>query len=141
MAPILADVRDFARRYTAAWCSRNAASVAVFFSPNGFITINGGAPAMGREAVAQVAQGFITAFPDLELLMDDLIIQGDRAAYHWTFTGTNTGPGGTGRRIRFSGFELWQFAPDGLIGESQGNFDSADYQRQLEHGSSFAAPS
>ena len=141
VAPIPANVNDFAERYTAAWRSHNAASVAAFFSPNGSLAVNGGAPAVGRSAITQEAQKFMTAFPDLQVRMDDLVVQQGHAVYHWTLTGTNTGPGGTGHRVRISGFELWQFASDGLIGQSQGNFNSADYQRQLEHGSSFAAPS
>jgi hypothetical protein len=40
--------------------------------------------------------------------MDDLLLQGDRPEYHWTLIGTNTGQGGTGHRVRISGFELWQ---------------------------------
>lgn len=126
-------LRDFARRYTAAWCSREAASVAAFFAPEGSLSVNG-ALAAGRGAIAEVAQGFMTAFPDMELLMDDVRIKGNRAAYHWTFIGTNTGPGGTGKRVRFSGYEEWKIGEDGLIAESQGHFDNADYQRQLERG-------
>ena len=38
----------------------------------------------------------MTAFPDLQVLMDDLLVQGDGAVYHWTLIGTNTGLGGTG---------------------------------------------
>jgi uncharacterized protein (TIGR02246 family) len=129
----IAQLRDFARRYTAAWCSRDAASVAAFFAPNGSLSVNG-ALAAGRGAIAEVAQGFMTAFPDMELQMDDVLIEGDRATYHWTFIGTNTGPGGTGKRVRFSGFEKWKIGEDGLIAESQGQFDSDDYQRQLERG-------
>ena len=74
-------------------------------------------------------------------------------------TGTNTGPGGTGKRLRISGYELWKIdngpggsratwtgRPErvdeqggesinhGLIAESKGNFDSAEYERQLKHG-------
>ncbi len=126
-------LRDFARRYTGAWCSREAASVAAFFAPNGSLSVNG-VLAAGRGAITEVAQGFMTAFPDMELLMDDVRIEGDRAVYYWTFIGTNTGPGGTGKRVRFSGFEKWKIGEDGLIAESQGQFDSADYQRQLERG-------
>jgi predicted ester cyclase len=48
--------------------------------------------------------------------------------------GTNTGPGGTGQRVRISGFEVWQIGVDALIAESRGHFDSAAYQRQLERG-------
>ena len=83
----------------------------------------------------------MTAFPDLQVSFDDLVVKGGRVEFHWTLRGTNTGPGGTGRRVRFSGFELWQFAPDGLIGESQGNFDAADYQQQLQGGSSSSGSS
>jgi hypothetical protein len=35
--------------------------------------------------------------------MDDLNVDGDRIEYHWTFTGTNTGPGGTGKAVRVRG--------------------------------------
>jgi predicted ester cyclase len=108
--------------------------VAAFYSPNGSLSVNGGAPAVGRNAIADVARGFMTAFPDLRLLMDDLVIRCDRAEYHWTFIGTNTGPGGTGHRVGFSGFEVWKIGDDGLVAESQGHFDSADYERQLERG-------
>jgi len=133
MMPEIDKLRDFARSYTAAWCSREAANVAAFFARNGSLSVNG-VPATGRGAIAEVAQGFMTAFPDMELLMDDVRIEGGRAVYHWTFIGINTGPGGTGKRVRFSGFEKWKIGEDGLIAESQGQFDSADYQRQLKRG-------
>src|SRR5580693_3684090 len=88
-------LRDLAQRYTAAWCSRDAACVAAFFAQNGSLSVNG-APNVGRRAITEVAQGFMSAFPDMVLRMDDLCIEGDRAVYHWTFIGTNTGRGGTG---------------------------------------------
>ncbi len=127
-------LRTFAERYTAAWCSQDAASVAAFFSPSGSLAINGGAPAVGRSAIAATAQGFMTAFPDLEITMDDLVDQGETAIYKWMLSGANTGPGGTGKRVRISGFEEWRIGDDGLVAESLGHFDHADYQRQLEHG-------
>ena len=125
-------LREFAARYTAAWCSHDGASVAAFFSPSGSLAINGGAPALGRGAITAAAQGFMTAL--LEVTMDDLLDQGERVVYKWTLVGTNMGPGGTGHRVRISGFEDWRMGGDGLVAESQGNFDSAAYQRQLEHG-------
>ncbi len=129
-----ANLREFAARYTAAWGSQDAASVAAFYSPNGSLSINGGAPAAGRNAITEVAQGFMTDFPDMQLLMDAILVQGDRAVYQWTLVGTNTGPGGTGQRVRISGFEVWQIGRDGLIAQSQGHFDTFAYQRQLERG-------
>jgi hypothetical protein len=77
----------------------------------------------------------MTAFPDMQVVMDDIRAHDNgRTEYHWTLTGTNTGPEGTGNRIKISGFEIWQIGPDGLIASSQGHFDSAEYQRQLDHG-------
>ena len=125
---------EFATRYAAAWCSQNAASVAAFFSPDGSLAINEGAPSVGRAAITQAAQDFMTAFPDMRVVMDDVRVKGDRREFHWTLIGTNTGPGGTGHRVRISGFESWQFGADGLIAASIGSFDGAEYQRQLEHG-------
>jgi len=63
--------------------------------------------------------------------MDRLTGVGDRVEYHWTLTGTNTGPGGTGRAVRISGFESWRIGADGLIEESIGSFDADEYQRQI----------
>jgi hypothetical protein len=36
--------------------------------------------------------------------------------------------------VRFSGFEEWTFSEEGLVAESQGHYDQAEYERQLEHG-------
>src|SRR5215469_1981409 len=116
----LPELRAFAARYTAAWCSQNPRSVAAFFSPDGSLRVNDDPPAVGRNAVAQVAQSFMSAFPDLSVRMNDLLLRGDEVEYHWTLTGTNTGPGGTGNTVRISGFEKWQMGYDGLISSSQG---------------------
>ncbi len=63
---------------------------------------------------------------------DKLEPRGNRTAFHWTLTGTNTGPSGTGNKVRISGYELWNFDNDGLIAESSGHFDAAEYDRQLK---------
>jgi uncharacterized protein (TIGR02246 family) len=125
-------LNDFATRYTAAWCSQNAASVASFFAKDGSLTINQGKPSVGRAAITVAAQGFMTAFPDLVVKMDSLGGDRGRITYHWTLIGTNTGPGGTGKAVRISGYEDWRFGADGLIAESKGHFDEAEYQRQLK---------
>ena len=104
---------DLGERYTAAWCSQDSERVAAFFSADGSLSINGGAPAVGRGAIREVVQEFMTAFPDLELTMDEVRVEGDRAVYHWTFAGTNTGLGGAGQHVLFSGFEEWEMGADG----------------------------
>jgi len=49
---------------------------------------------VGRDAIAEVAQGFTTAFPDMRVTTDDPVFPPEGAVFHWALTGTNTGPGG-----------------------------------------------
>ena len=128
------ELKEFATRYTDAWVSHNASGVASHHSENSALTINNGEPSVGRAAITAAAQEFMTAFPDMIVTMDEVTGDGDRAIYRWTLTGTNNGPGGSGNRVRISGHEEWRFGDDGLIAESTGHFDQADYERQLRGG-------
>ena len=130
MAHDEARIREFARSYTDAWCSHEPKRVAGHFVPGGTIAINGGDPT----EVTEVARSFIDAFPDIRVFMDDVVFNDETVEYHWTFTGTNTGPGGTGRAVRITGFEEWTFGDDGLVAVSRGSYDQDEYDRQLERG-------
>lgn len=123
--------KAFATRYTSAWCSQDPATVAACYAEEGWLKINDGAPAIGREAISASVQGFMMAFPDMVVTMDEISLDGDRGVYRWTLTGTNTGPDGTGNSVRISGYEEWTIGVDGLIAQSKGHFDAAEYQRQL----------
>ena len=127
----MTELKEFAQRYAKAWCSQNPESVAAFFAKNGSLSVNDGPPAVGRTAIASEAQAFMTTFPDMVVTFDKLEPQPNAIAFHWTLTGTNTGPGGTGKRVRISGYELWKIDNNGLIAESKGHFDAAEYERQL----------
>jgi steroid delta-isomerase-like uncharacterized protein len=131
---VQANLTDFAKRYAAAWSSQHPDRLASFYAAQGSLTVNAGAPSVGRAAITATAQGYMTAFPDMVVKMDSITQEGDDAVFHWTWTGTNTGPGGTGKAVRISGYEEWTIGPDGLIAESKGHFDDAEYQRQLESG-------
>ena len=132
MNPDAQSIRRFAEEYAAAWSNQNPGSVAAFYEENGSLTVNEDAPAVGREAITQVAQGFMTAFPDMQVVMDNLSVDDNSTIFHWTLTGTNTGPGGTGHSVKISGFEVWELGPNGLIANSHGHFDGEEYRRQLE---------
>jgi len=131
-------IREMARSYTSAWCSNDPTGVARHYQPGASLRVNDGEPAVGREKIAEVARGFMTSFPDMEVRMDGLVAGNGRVFYQWTLTGTNTGPGGSGRRVNISGFEEWQIGDDGLIAQSKGYFDAEEYERQLNSGT--AAP-
>lgn len=128
------ELQDFATRYTEAWCSHDPDATAAFFAEDGSIAVNGAAPAVGRTQIAQLVQGFYDAFPDTVVIMDAVRGAADSAVYLWTYEGTNTGPGGTGHRVRFSGWEAWTFSAEGLIARSIGTFDADEYERQLAEG-------
>jgi hypothetical protein len=59
-------------------------------------------------AGAATAASYIEAFPDLQVSVDHFHVAGDSAFWVWTLTGTNNGPGGTGKKVRVSGIEAWR---------------------------------
>ena len=127
-------LKAFAVRYARAWCSQDPGSVAAFFSEQGSLSVNGASPAIGRSAIADVAREFMAAFPDLTVILDEVEFGDLESIFRWTLTGANTGPGSSGKRVQISGFEEWRFGADGLIAQSKGHFDAADYARQLREG-------
>jgi len=82
------DLTAFAVCYAKAWCSQDPESVAAFYAEPGSLSVNGG-----------------PAFPDMKVTMDDLVRKPHEpygTVFRWTLTGTNTGPGGTGKHVRIS---------------------------------------
>jgi hypothetical protein len=68
------------------------------------------------------------------VVVNEIASDSDGTKFHWILPGTNSGPDGTGKRIRIDGYEFWKIGHDGLIAESKGHFDSAEYERQLKLG-------
>ena len=128
------DLTDFGTRYAAAWSSQNPEQLASFYAEKGSLVVNGGPPSTGRAAVAAKAQSFMTAFPDMLVKLDRIDQHGEHPVFRWLWTGTNTGPGGTGKFVRITGYEEWTMDPNGLIAKSDGHYDEAEYQRQLKVG-------
>ena len=121
-------IEELARSYTEAWCSRDPARVAAHYVSGGTIAVNDGDAA----GIHDVAEGFVAAFPDIQVFQDELVLRDDGVVeYRWTFTGTSAE---TGRSVRIPGYEEWTIADDGLIAESLGHFDQDEYDRQLREG-------
>lgn len=131
----MADLTQFATRYAEAWSSQDPTALASFYAVNGALQVNDGEPSVGREAVAETAHAFMTAFPDMVVRLVELRKTGDYVEFHWHWTGTNTGDGGTGNPVDLRGYEQWILDDDGLIVESLGHYDDTEYQRQLHAGS------
>ena len=127
-ASINLDTDAFARSYTEAWNSRDPSKVAAFYARDGRITINNGDPYEGTEGVTEMARGFYSEFPDIEVEMVRLEEKDQRIVFHWSFTGTHSG---TGKPVRIKGSETWRLGHQGLIEESVGWYDAEDYDRQV----------
>ena len=98
---------EFANRYTAAWSSQTPARLAAFYAEDGSLTVNAGAPSVGRAAITATAREFMTAFPDMVVKQKEVGQDGRHAIFRWVWTGTNSGPGGTGKQVCIEGFEEW----------------------------------
>jgi len=126
-----ADLDDFAGRYADAWSSRDPGRLAAFYAEDGSLIVNGTAHD-GRVAIRETAAAFMEAFPDMRVEMDSVVDRGDgHAVFYWTWTGTNTGPGGTGRSVNLQGYEEWTFAADDALSVSDGHYDQAQYELQV----------
>lgn len=129
------DLKDFATRYAAARSGKDPVKFAAFYDEDGSLTVNGAA-SVGRAAITATARAYMAAFPDMVVKLDSLRQEKDQTIFHWTWTGTNTGPGGTGKAVNLRGYERWTIGANGLIAKSDGHFDNDEYQRQLRGSSS-----
>ncbi len=125
------DIRDMAERYAEAWTSGSPDAVASFYEEDGRISINNGEPIVGRAAIAEMAQGFYSEFPDLVVHLDEIRTAGDNAVFLWTLEGTHSE---TGNYVKVGGWEEWTLSDDVLVRESLGRFDAVEYDRQIAEG-------
>ncbi len=81
------------------------------------------------------ALGWREAFPDLDVVVDQVIADGDKVAVRWTARGTNTGNGNgitaTGKSVETSGIALFRFE-DGKVAEEWVSADTLGLLRQLD---------
>jgi predicted ester cyclase len=91
-------------------------------------------PRVGIEAARQGLRRWLAAFPDLHLVIEDLVVEDDHLMARLTATGTHRGPLGglapTGRRVSVLVFEAWT-VPDGRCAERWLHVDGCALLRQL----------
>jgi len=79
-------------------------------------------------------KGWHQAFPDLSIVPEKLIADGDQVAVYWIARGTNTGTGNglpaTGKKAEQSGITIWRIV-DGKIKEEWSAFDQLSLMQQL----------
>ena len=127
---------ELSRRAIEEGFNRGNLSVVDEVSAEGFVNHDpaDGGDYVGRAGAKQQIQTFRAAFPDLELLIDDIFEAGDKVVVRWTAHGTHTGElmglAPTGARTTTTGITIDRFQ-DGKIAESWSNWDTLGLMRQL----------
>ena len=89
-----------------------------------------------HEAGRKEAIGWREAFPDLNVVVDQVVAGGDKVAVRWTARGTNTGSGNgiaaTGKAVETSGIALFRFE-NGEVAEEWVSADTLGLMRQFGH--------
>ena len=79
-------------------------------------------------------KGWHQAFPDLSIVPEKLIAEGDLVTIYWIARGTNTGTGNglpaTGKKAEQSGITIWRIV-NGKIKEEWSAFDQLSMMQQL----------
>lgn len=135
--PTSAEVnKDRIRRVIEDLYSRGDLSVAEELYDTNYIRHDPATPDVGTglSAIKQVVNTYRTAFPDLELTVEDIIAEGDKVLGRWSARGTHRGElqgaSPTGKRFEIAGLTLMQFA-DGQIVEEWTNWDVLGMMQQL----------
>ena len=95
---------------------------------------HGGSSTFTHEQGMAEARGWRSAFPDLNLTIDQMLAERDLVAVRWTARGTNSGTGNgipaTGRTVQVNGTTLFRM-DDGRIAEEWTCANSLGLMRQL----------
>ena len=79
-------------------------------------------------------KGWHQAFPDISIVPEKLIAEGDLVAIYWIARGTNTGTGNglpaTGKKGELAGITIWRIV-DGKIKDEWSAFDQLSMMQQL----------
>jgi predicted ester cyclase len=119
------DYEQVARRALEDVCSgQDPAGIAEVYHPR-FVDHVNALEYHGTEGARQSVALYRELFPDLRIVVDDQVSEGDRVASRWTLTGTHRG-----RSVRLRGIVISHFE-EGKIVEDWASSDTLGLARQL----------
>jgi predicted ester cyclase len=114
-----ADVEKLLSHHHECFLRRDPAALAANHSPDGTFESPATGVVKGRTAIETVYRSWFTGFPDLLLSWEDEVIEGNRAVFFWTLTGTASGPFygivGSGTQVKVTGAADYRLAADGIL--------------------------
>jgi predicted ester cyclase len=105
-----------------AWNKGNLAVADEIYDPN-YILYRTGSPSIvrGVEGLKRLVADARLAFPDVQGAIDDLIAEGDKVVWRWTFRGTNLGSfmgmAPTRRPVTMNAIEISRFSGGKVVEE------------------------
>ena len=88
----------------------------------------------GPQALKQLVTMYLTAFPDANCSIEEVVVEGDRVVARWSGRGTHEGNLGTiaptGKQVSVTGIEIHRIA-GGKIQETWMNWDTLGMLQQL----------
>jgi steroid delta-isomerase-like uncharacterized protein len=116
------------------WNKKNPALAGELFAADCSWHIPGGELQRGVQGAEQLYGPYATAFPDFRLTIEDTVVEGDRVAVSYSFTGTHKGALGTvpasGKRVTLSGIAIFRLA-GGKVTEARLVWDTLSLQQQI----------
>jgi predicted ester cyclase len=104
----LEEMKQFVRRHFDDFVNQQKFDVAfVNFSEDFLDHDEPGGPVVGPLAAKTMMQGACQRWPDLHVVVEDILAEGDKVMVRNVWTATEKA---TGRKISFRGFVLWRFA-------------------------------
>ena len=129
------NLATYADMINQAWNSHDIEKVLSFYSPDYIADDVGLASVLrGHTGLREMLQTYWRAFPDLEIAMTDMVIEGSRVVSAWVAAGTHEGKimniPPTGHRVQVRGVSIID-VEDGLIIRGQYIWDLAGMLRHM----------
>ena len=129
--------KALATRYNEAWVSGDLEAIKEIYSPD-FVWHASDGGDYSSEEMIEINKNAIeqhkTAFPDMSIINEDVIIKGDKVITRYTMRGTHTGDAedipATGNKIELSGIEIIRIE-NGKIAESWEENNPLRFYQQL----------
>ena len=125
------------RWFEEVWNKGRAEAIDELFAEEGIangLADESGAPLRGPAGFKPFFQKFRDAFPNIEVIVEDTVAEGDKVAARCRVLGTHQGEGlgfaATNRPVEFTGISIVRIK-DGKIVEAWNNFDFTSMFQQL----------
>jgi len=132
------EIKALMRRYFEEWNKGKANAMAIIdelYATDLVCHRGTGEDVHGIKDWKQLNSEFYDAFPDNHLAIDDMVVEGDKVACRWTFTGTHKGRGWEGIPPTNKKVTIWAITIDRIAGgkfvEEWSRFDTLGLMQQL----------